>query len=120
MNTPSFAKMKHALREEMLRQQPQGENGDPMSMIALKRVSLHLLLAAVVQASVAQAPGSANDGSVASKALQIVSSIHGTWTQMPGDIATDRMTGGALIGNGSVGVAIGGTADRQQYYIGRN
>ena len=59
-------------------------------------------------------------GTVAAKALQIVSDIHGTWQQMPGNIANGRMTSGALIGNGSVGVAIGGTADKQQYYIGRN
>src|ERR1035441_7769523 len=38
---------------------------------------------------------------------------------MPGNIATARMTGGALIGNGSVGVAIGGSADQQEYYVGR-
>jgi hypothetical protein len=59
-------------------------------------------------------------GAVAAKALQIVSDIHGTWHQMPGNIANGRMTSGALIGNGSVGVAIGGTPDKQQFYIGRD
>ena len=63
---------------------------------------------------------SATDKAVAEKALQIVAGIHGSWTQMPGNIATPRMTSGALIGNGSVGVAIGGTADQQQYYVGRD
>ncbi len=52
--------------------------------------------------------------------LQIVSGIHGSWAQMPGNIVTSRMSAGALIGNGSVGVAIGGTADRQEYYVGRD
>jgi hypothetical protein len=39
---------------------------------------------------------------------------------MPGKIATPLMTSGALIGNGSVGVAIGGSADRQEFYVGRD
>ncbi len=59
-------------------------------------------------------------GTVAAKALQIVSDIHGTWPQMPANIATGRMTSGALIGNGSVGVAIGGAPDKQHFYIGRD
>jgi hypothetical protein len=61
-----------------------------------------------------------SDRAVAAKALEIVSGIHGSWTQMPGNVVSTRMTGGALIGNGSVGVAIGGSADKQEYYIGRN
>ncbi len=62
----------------------------------------------------------AADKAVAAKALQIVSDIHGVWPTMPANIVTTRMTGGALIGNGSVGVAIGGTPDKQQFYIGRD
>ena len=58
--------------------------------------------------------------SVAERALKVVSGIHGLWQQMPGNIATWHMTGGALLGNGSVGVAIGGTPDEQEFYIGRN
>ncbi|HXE07411.1 MAG TPA: LamG-like jellyroll fold domain-containing protein [Acidobacteriaceae bacterium] len=61
-----------------------------------------------------------NDNGVAAKALEIVSGIHGEWSQMPGNIVSTRMNGGALIGNGSVGVAIGGSADKQEYYVGRN
>ncbi len=57
---------------------------------------------------------------VGKTALQIVSGIHGSWSQMPGHIATWRMTNGALIGNGSVGVAIGGTPDQQEFYISRD
>ena len=60
------------------------------------------------------------DPTAAAKALQIVSGIHGSWQQMPGNIATWRMTGGALLGNGSVGVAVGGTPEQQQFYIGRD
>ena len=57
---------------------------------------------------------------VAAKALRIVSGIHGSWSKMPGDIVSPLMTPGALIGNGSVGVAIGGSADRQEFYVGRD
>lgn len=56
---------------------------------------------------------------VAEKALQIVSEIHGTWPEMPAHIVSARMSPGALIGNGSVGVAIGGTPDKQEFYVGR-
>ncbi len=74
----------------------------------------------IVAFAASNAHKDAADKAVAAKALQIVSGIHGTWQQMPGDIATWRMTGGALIGNGSVGVAIGGAPEKQQFYIGRN
>jgi hypothetical protein len=39
---------------------------------------------------------------------------------MPDHIVSSRMTSGALIGNGSVGVAIGGTPDQQEFYVGRD
>jgi hypothetical protein len=57
---------------------------------------------------------------VAQKAIAIVAGIHGEWAEMPGNIVSTRMNAGGLIGNGSVGVAIGGTADKQEYYVGRN
>jgi hypothetical protein len=66
-----------------------------------------------------RAGGDTANGAVAAKALKIVGGIHGSWSQMPSHIATPLMTPGALIGNGSVGVAIGGSADRQEFYIGR-
>ena len=66
------------------------------------------------------ATGPVSDRKVAAKALHIVSEIRGSWSQMPGNIARRTMTPGALIGNGSVGVAIGGTADQQEFYVGRN
>ena len=60
------------------------------------------------------------DDEFTAKALRLVSEIHGVWHQMPGDIATSRMTKGSLLGNGTVGVALGGTPERQQFYLGRN
>jgi len=58
--------------------------------------------------------------SVAQTALRIVAGIHGSWAKMPGNVVSPLMTPGALIGNGSVGVAIGGRPGRQEFYIGRN
>ena len=93
-----------------------------MSGSAMKQVTVALLslsVGAFAQAAASPAAIPVADKAVAAKALQIVSEIHGSWTQMPGNIATVRMTSGALIGNGSVGVAIGGTPDQQEYYVGR-
>ncbi len=74
-------------------------------------------------AAAATRPAMATSGAnrtVAKKALGIVSGIHGTWSKMPGKIATRLMSPGALIGNGNVGVAIGGAPGRQEFYIGRD
>ena len=93
-----------------------------MPSISMKQVMVGLLFLsarAFTQTAAPRAAGAAADKVIGEKALQIVSDIHGSWTQMPGNIVSTRMTGGALIGNGSVGVAIGGTPDQQQYYVGR-
>src|ERR1017187_1885136 len=93
-----------------------------MPSISMKQIMVGLLFlsaGAFAQTAAPRAASAAADKAVAEKALRIVSDIHGSWTQMPGNIATARMTGGALIGNGSVGVAIGGSADQQEYYVGR-
>ena len=84
-------------------------------MIAV--VLLGLGVSSQISASAASA---AEDNTVSETALQIVNGIHGSWPQMPGKIATWRMTSGALIGNGSVGVAIGGTPEQQEFYVGRD
>jgi hypothetical protein len=92
-------------------------SNDPIRHVTIALFALGI--GAFAQTAAPRAASAAADKAVAEKALQIVSDIHGSWTQMPGNISTARMTGGALIGNGSVGVAIGGTADQQEYYVGR-
>ena len=86
----------------------------------LSTAALILVTSAVAQSGSARNARQAADKAIAEKALRIVADVHGSWTEMPGNIATTRMTSGALIGNGSVGVAIGGTAEKQEYYVGRN
>jgi len=92
-------------------------SNDPIRHVWIALLALGI--GAFAQSAPPRAASPAIDKAVAEKALRIVSDIHGSWAQMPGNIATARMTGGALIGNGSVGVAIGGTPDQQQYYVGR-
>ncbi len=65
-------------------------------------------------------PAAGTAASVAKTALRMVAGIHGSWAKMPGNIVSPLMTPGALIGNGSLGVAIGGSAERQMFYIGRD
>ena len=57
---------------------------------------------------------------VARTALRIVAGIRGSWAKMPADIVSPLMTPAALIGNGSLGVAIGGSSHRQTFYVGRD
>jgi hypothetical protein len=103
---------------------------------------------AVAMATAAHAAGQAGAAAAeplqaqtaAAKAVALADQVHGTWNAMPGaeaprfqifgppmpwsrkpgSIATGLMTPGALVGNGSVGVAMGGSPDRQEFYIGRN
>lgn len=100
-----------------------------MQALGIKRFAVcvataALILAAAMSEASAQmavrAGGDAAHGVTATKALKIVGQIHGSWSQMPGNIVSPLMTPGALIGNGSVGVAIGGSADRQEFYVGRD
>ena len=82
-----------------------------------------LCAAAAVQTPVCAASGAQlapTRTSVAKTALSIVAGIHGSWAKMPGNIVSPLMTPGALIGNGSMGVAIGGRAGGQEFYVGRN
>lgn len=53
-------------------------------------------------------------------AIQLVSQIHGTFTNPPTDVPSRGMTGGVLEGNGSVGVVLGGQPDQCSFYFGRN
>ena len=86
---------------------------------ARRSAALLLCIAAGVHAPV-RAAGRGSGVAVAQAALSIVAGVHGAWAKMPGNIVSPLMTPGALIGNGSLGVAIGGSADRQEFYVGRD
>lgn len=99
-----------------------------MHSLGMKRLIVYVAAALFVAGAVSETPleaavrtgGTRANAAVAAKALKIVGGIHGSWSQMPGDIVSPLMTRGALVGNGSVGVAIGGSADRQEFYVGRD
>ena len=66
-----------------------------MPSSAMKHITIGLLflgIGAFAQTAAPRAASAAADTAVAEKALQMVSDIHGSWTQMPGNIATARMT----------------------------
>jgi len=91
---------------------------------AASRVAALVLGVAVGVHAAARAAGREPVGrsgaSVAHTALRIVAGIRGSWSGMPANVVSPLMSPGALIGNGSLGVAIGGSVDRQQFYVGRD
>ena len=51
---------------------------------------------------------------------ELVSSIKGTYTAPPKSIPTGKMAGGPVVGNGDLGVVMGGPADHLTLYLGKN
>ena len=82
--------------------------------------ALHPVLAALALLSVCGAPGwsaaSPDDADVATQALQIVARQKGVFAAPPIVVPTRKVPDGPLLGNGDVGVAIGGVVERQKYF----
>lgn len=57
---------------------------------------------------------------VGTTAMQLVSQIHGVFTNPPTNVPSRGMTGGVLEGNGNVGVVLGGPPDHCSFYFGRD
>jgi alpha-L-fucosidase 2 len=68
----------------------------------------------------ATAGPAAADGVTAGQASRIVSQYQGVWTSPPTHMTSGDTVDGPVMGNGSVGVAVGGTIDNQTFYLGRN
>jgi hypothetical protein len=84
-------------------------------------VGLLMLAAPVARGAAAHGSLSAdNSALVAARAWQIVSKIHGTYTQPPGGAPTGLLPGGALVGNGSMGVALQGGPEQPTFFVGRD
>ena len=82
-------------------------------------VATATLLASV--ALVATFPTSAQADSVtANQAWRIVQQYQGVWTTPPTVLTNGETTDAPLMGNGDVGVAVGGTIASQTYYLGKN
>ncbi|NNM84532.1 MAG: LamG domain-containing protein, partial [Phycisphaerales bacterium] len=85
--------------------------------VILTAVGLMLaLMPARLDAATAMTPGA----TVARRAWQIVSTIRGTYTRVPGGAPSPALPGGPVLGNGSMGVALQGGPDQPTFYIGRD
>jgi hypothetical protein len=56
----------------------------------------------------------------AAQALATVAQFQGTWTSPPTDLSSGETTDAPLMGNGDVGVAVGGSISDQTFYVGKN
>ena len=90
--------------------------------LLLKRVGSAATATALVSAAlvtVASQPAMA-DTVTATQAMRIVSQYQGVWTTPPTQLTTGETTDAPEMGNGDVGVAVGGSIDDQTFYLGKN
>jgi alpha-L-fucosidase 2 len=79
------------------------------------------LLAAQTASSLAsRAEAAVVTDPTASQALATVARFQGVWTSPPTNLSSGETTDAPLMGNGDVGVAVGGSVDDQTFYIGKN
>jgi alpha-L-fucosidase 2 len=62
----------------------------------------------------------AADSVTANQAMRIVSQYQGVWTSPPTQLTSGETVDAPLMGNGDVGVAVGGSINDQTFYIGKN
>jgi hypothetical protein len=77
------------------------------------------LLAAGLTTAMAP-PAAAADPITATQAMNTVGQYQGVWTSPPTQLTGGGTTDAPQLGNGDVGVAIGGSIDNQTYYLGKN
>ena len=82
----------------------------PISRPRLLALSAALLAAPALAQSLPDRP------EVAQEALRLIAGHKGTFTAPPIVMPTRKLPDGPLLGNGDVGVAIGGVIERQKYY----
>ncbi len=82
----------------------------------LLRATSLLGLAPALAPIAAQAGPPPGDAQVAAKALAVVARHRGVWTAPPLIMPTRKVPDGPLLGNGDVGVAIGGVVERLRYF----
>jgi alpha-L-fucosidase 2 len=90
--------------------------------LLLKRVGSAATATALVSAAlvtVASQPAMA-DTVTATQAMRIVSQYTGVWTTPPTQLTNGETTDAPMMGNGDVGVAVGGSIDNQTFYLGKN
>ncbi|MEV6013794.1 ricin-type beta-trefoil lectin domain protein [Streptomyces sp. NPDC051976] len=66
-------------------------------------------------------PQAASTGADDWSALQgLLPSLNGTWSSPPTGQATDKFPGGALLGNGDIGVEVGGNTNAQTMFVSKS
>ena len=78
------------------------------------------LVGAALTAGVTMAQPAMADSVTATQASRIVSQYTGVWTTPPTQLANGETTDAPLMGNGNVGVAVGGSINDQTFYVGKN
>ncbi len=74
------------------------------------------LIALALATTTAQAGPLPGDAQVTAKGLAIVGRQKGVWTAPPLVMPTRKVPDGPLLGNGDVGVAVGGVVERRRYF----
>ena len=65
-------------------------------------------------------PPAQADSITANQAWRIVQQYTGVWTSPPGNLTNGETVDAPLLGNGDIGVAVGGSIDDQTFYLGKN
>jgi len=78
------------------------------------------LVGAALTAGVTMAQPAMADSVTAGQATRIVSQYTGVWTTPPTQLSNGETTDAPLMGNGNVGVAVGGSINDQTFYLGKN
>ncbi|HEX4222319.1 MAG TPA: hypothetical protein VHZ97_08170, partial [Pseudonocardiaceae bacterium] len=85
-----------------------------------------LLATALVAAALVAGPGNSAAAiptgidSTAAQALRTVAGFQGEWNSPPTNLSSGETVDAPLLGNGDVGVAVGGSIDDQTFYVGKN
>ncbi len=111
----SMLKSKICLQHPLAHHQKKPQRRGVSAMLFVVGLVL-LLMPTGLDAATAIAPGLR----VANLAWQMVAAIHGTYTNVPGGAPTRVLPGGALLGNGSMGVALQGGPEQPTFFVGRD
>ena len=88
----------------------------------MKQAVLLSLLLASLQPPTARAagdPSGANNSSAPDNAKDIVSRYEGVWTAPPKIVPTCKNTDAPMLGNGDIGVVVGGAPEKQQFWMSK-
>jgi alpha-L-fucosidase 2 len=89
----------------------------PARRVISAATAVVLVSAAMVAISAGEAMA---DSVTATQAMRIVQQYQGVWTTPPTNLTSGETIDAQLMGNGDVGIAVGGSISNQTFYIGKN